>query len=381
MKLGIQETEHFEGVYPVIRLFDNGHNTIYLFVNQETADRLYDLFGEDAKRYLWVIRLKNESTWSYCNRMIGIIKKEEISFLYLNTVSMHHVVYAWMLYRLPKLQTVLTVHDVNCLFHDKPRLSPRSLIKYIGKRLLSKRVNAFNTVSETVKPYLESESGGARAIFTVPGAVYEAKSSVTFIEDNIKIVIPGSIDRRRRNYEMVFELLTLTLDMPVQFILLGGGDDDYARSIWQRCSEIETRRIAWFETRIVDQEVFDMWIDSCHFVWVPSVVETSICDGIPEVYGITKSSGNIFDIIKHAKPFIVPRSLEIDPVMESSSFRYEKVTEIKDYLNHMISHKAAYHEKAMAAQNVSGSFTIEAIRKKQYPLFESGLDKISHNAV
>ena len=381
MKLGIQETEHFEGVYPVIRLFDNGHNIIYLFVNQETADRLYDLLGEDAKRYMWVIRLTNESTWSYCKRMIDIIKTDEISFLYLNTVSMHHVVYAWMLYRLPQLQTVLTVHDVNCLFHDKPGLSPRSIIKYIGKRLLSKRVNAFNTVSETVKAYLDSESGGSRPIFTVPGAVYEEELPVTPIDEIIKIVIPGSIDRRRRNYEMVFELLTLTLDMPVQFILLGGGDDDYARSIWLRCSALKTDRISWYETRIVDQEVFDMWMDNCHFVWVPSVVETSICDGIPEVYGITKSSGNIFDIIKHAKPFIVPRSLEIDPVMESSSFRYEKLTEIKDYLNFIITHKAAYHEKAIAAQNVSGSFTIEAIRKKQYPLFESGLDKISHSVV
>ncbi|MEI9807412.1 MAG: hypothetical protein WDO16_05755 [Bacteroidota bacterium] len=44
-------------------------------------------------------------------------------------------------------------------------------------------------------------------------------------------------------------------------------------------------------------------MDTAHFVFIPSVIATKICGDIPETYGISKSSGNMFDVIKHAKPF------------------------------------------------------------------------------
>ncbi len=36
MNIGLFETEHFEGIYPVVRLFDNGQNKLTLFVYEQS---------------------------------------------------------------------------------------------------------------------------------------------------------------------------------------------------------------------------------------------------------------------------------------------------------------------------------------------------------
>src|SRR6185369_6170664 len=55
MKVGIFETEHYEGTYPVIRLFDTPSNKLVIFTTPETYQRFADLFKEETSRYEWVI--------------------------------------------------------------------------------------------------------------------------------------------------------------------------------------------------------------------------------------------------------------------------------------------------------------------------------------
>ncbi|MBZ5856239.1 hypothetical protein [Flavihumibacter profundi] len=370
MNVGIQETDHFEGVYPVIRLFDNGHNQLFIFVNQLTYTRLIDLLGPDAGKFHWIIQEEKESSFSFCLKIRKAIIEHHIRLLYLNTVSKHHLWYALILPFGKTSRSILTVHDVNCLFRDKPGLSPRKMIKYLGKKLLTARVQSFNTVAETVKPYLLKVSGGSKEVFTIPGAVYENQPVGIPPYDHINIAIPGSIDNKRRNYPVVFELANMLKGLPVTITLLGGGDNEFARNIWNQCRDSISANLVWFETKIVDQHIFDEILDLAHFIWIPSVIHTTICGKIPETYGITKSSGNIFDIVKHAKPFIYPASLQVPGILKKAGYSYGSVEDIRKLIIHSLQNPGSYEELATAAREASGNFTVENLRKQFAPLFD-----------
>ncbi|MEI9807414.1 MAG: hypothetical protein WDO16_05765 [Bacteroidota bacterium] len=55
MNISVFETEHFEGAFPVIRLFDMPGNEITIYTSPETHKRFIDLFQSEAGRYKWTI--------------------------------------------------------------------------------------------------------------------------------------------------------------------------------------------------------------------------------------------------------------------------------------------------------------------------------------
>lgn len=363
MHVGIQESEHFEGVYPVIRLFDNGQNKISLFVNRYVREKLLDLLGDDASNYHWVVQEDSESTFHFCRRMRQEILSRNIQLVYLNTISKHHLWYAvWLPFS--RIRTILTVHDVNCMFKSRIGFRPRAIAQFLGKRWLRNKVSAFNTVSETVKPYLEKQCRKDQEVYTIPGAVFDQELVAEPIFPPLRIVVPGSIDPKRRDYGQVLELAKLLSSDPVEIVLLGGGSSVYATSIWQQCKVAGLPNLVWFEKSIIPQDRFDEWLNKAHFIWIPSVIETEICDGIREVYGITKSSGNIFDIIKHARPFLYPEGLIIPAELAQSGYPYASIEKLSAWIRQVLETPTIYPPLLKSAESASEAFTVGRLRSR-----------------
>lgn len=377
MNIGIQEADHFEGIYPVIRLFDDGINHLYLFVPRSTYVRLLDLLNEDGKRITWIIQEPDESTYSFCKKIKNAVDFHQISLLYLNTISKHHLIYAWLLVKLKQLPVILTVHDVNCLFFPKFSLHPRMFLQFIGKKWLVSKVRYFNTVSTTVQPYLQKCAGNEKKVSTIPGAVFERQQHRLPSSPIMSIVVPGTIDKKRRDYEAVFNFLDRTRELPIHLTILGGGSDEFAGEVKNKCRRYADK-LTWFDVEIVHQELFDKYMDQAHFVWIPSVIQTQICGSIPEVYGITKSSGNIFDIIKHAKPFLFPEALTIPENLRSSGLSYQSLEDLIRQLQNYLKDPHLYTQIERKAELNSTAYTIEQIRLDNYPLFEG---RILNNSI
>ena len=117
------------------------------------------------------------------------------------------------------------------------------------------------------------------------------------------------------------------------------------------------------------QEEFDQQVETAHFIFIPSVVNTKICGNISETYGVSKSSGNIFDAIKHAKPFIVPTKLTIPSNLETSCFKYENISDLADFLKKIASSPVDYAKWQTLALDNSKNYTIEKIRERNGSLF------------
>lgn len=373
MKTGIFEMEHFEGAYPVIQLFDVPANQLVIFTDADTYQRFADLFKQDVNRFQWEILDNTGGKWQFFRQLYKAAKKHRLDIFYFNTISNNHLFYAWVIGALHIPRVVLTVHDINCLFKSRWSLQPRQLIHHIGKKALKKRITAFNVVADTMVDYLSETLRGQKQVHNIPGAVFERQQNLLHIDSSLHLVVPGSIDKKRRHYTQVFALLEAAeaRKLRLHITLLGGYMDEFGKSIIQQATALKTEytKITVYDTRVVHQNEFDKQLDDAHFIFIPSVIDTAICFAIPETYGLTKSSGNIFDVIKHARPFIVPRSLRISATLGRSCFKYDTIDQLLEFLQEMLQQKEAYQGWQQQALLNSQEYTIANVRARNPTLF------------
>jgi len=373
MKTGIFEMEHYEGAYPVIQLFDTPANQLVIFTDAATYTRFADLFKADVNRFQWEILDRTGGKWRFFRQLYRAAKKHNLDLFYLNTISNNHLLYAWVIALLRIARVVITVHDINCLFKSRRSAQLREMVHHIGKKALIKRVQEYNVVSDTMIDYLRQTTGNAVQVHNVPGAVFESKQAALTIGDRLHLVVPGSLDKKRRDYRQVFELLQAAeaSQLPLHITLLGGHSDDYGQAIVQQAAALKNTyaTVSFYDERVVHQDEFDKQLNAAHFIFIPSVINTAICFSIPETYGLTKSSGNMFDVIKHARPFISPQSLRISSTLESSCFRYTSIGHLLQFLQGCIQNKESYQAWQQQALANSKEYTIAKVRAKNPTLF------------
>lgn len=376
MKTGIFEMEHYEGAYPVIQLFDLPANQLVIFTDAATYARFADLFKTEVHRFQWEILDRTKGKWHFFSQLYKAAKKHRLDLFYLNTISNNHLLYAWVIRLLQVARVVITVHDINCLFKSRRSAQLRQMIHHIGKKALIKQVREYNVVSDTMVDYLRETTNNAVQVHNLPGAVFESEQATLTIGDRLHLVVPGSLDKKRRDYQQVFDLLTAAeaSQLPLQITLLGGHSDEYGKGIIQQAAALKTTfaTIRFYDEQVVHQDEFDKQLNAAHFIFIPSVVETAICFSIPETYGLTKSSGNMFDVIKHARPFITPRSLRISPRLESSCFRYTSIEHLLLFLTDCMQHRESYQTWQQQALANSKAYTIPKIRLENPTLFAAG---------
>lgn len=376
MKAGIFELEHFEGAYPVIQLFDMPGNQLVIFTDAETYDRFADLFKQDMDRFQWEVLDNTHGKWRFFSQLYKAAKKHKLDIFYLNTISNNHLFYAWVIGLLRIARVVITVHDINCMFKSGWSFKARPLIHHIGKKAIIQRVKEFNVVSDTMVDYLRETTGGQKQVHNIPGAVFESDQASLSINDHIHLVVPGSLDKKRRDYHQVFALLKVAeiKQLPLHITLLGGYIDDHGKAIIEQATALSLQhaRVTVYDTRLVHQDEFDKQLNAAHFVFIPSVIDTAICFSIPEVYGLTKSSGNMFDVIKHARPFITPLPLRIPATLDSSCFRYTSIEHLVAFLQKFMQGKEDYALWQQRALANSKEYTIAKVRSRNPTLFAAG---------
>ncbi|MEO5561858.1 MAG: hypothetical protein ABIR18_00460 [Chitinophagaceae bacterium] len=366
MKIAIIEKDHFEVAYTLICLFDNDKNDITVFAEKESYRQLQLMLKEKINRYTWVIKEENEANRSFITRIFQLLHNDSFDLLYFSTIDDNFIHYANHLQKTKAKLTVLTLHSINTIFHYKPSLSIRRLARYMGKRKLVKKVSAFNVLSQTMVKTLENKLERDAKIFTVPGGFFEPEhfNSLQYQPGQaIEIVVPGSIDTRRRNYESIFELLQTAKQQNINLslTLLGSFRKGYSENILEKCKQYQqtNNNLHIYSSSTVDQPEFDRVIRKSHFIWMPLQSFTTLDDGIKEQYGVTISSGNIGDVIRHAKPFFASQNLALDPDLEKSCTRYYAIEDIITVLRSMTSEN--YAAMQQSAHQSSLNYTKEKI--------------------
>lgn len=375
MRIGIFETDHFEVSHTLIRLFQLPEHQLTIFSYPVSWRQFRQMPDLDLKAHQWVIKGESQSKASFIYQIYRTVKKQKIELLFLETVTDNFIFYAWLVKALPGVRIILTIHDINSYFHYQEDGSLRRRIRNSGKRKLVDAVKEFSVINSTMVDYLKSLLPAGKQVRYLPGSFFDREEFVPPPPslDPFRIVVPGSVDGRRRDYEAVFELVESCheLQLNVEVTLLGGFHQEPGMRLMKRVLDFSDKypNLRWCEDPVVPQPVFDDLMREAHFILAPSVISTVISDGVREEYGVSMSSGNIADMVRFARPAIVPAALVTGPEISHIAFRYQSIKEIPEQLKLLRDHPEKYLALQQQALAGSEAFTPEAIRSQHPDLF------------
>ncbi|WEK34469.1 MAG: hypothetical protein P0Y53_18435 [Candidatus Pseudobacter hemicellulosilyticus] len=376
MRIGLFETDHFEVTHTLLRLFDNGTHELTLFVYDYSWRQLQYLLEEQPARNLSVIvRAPEESRRQFIARMQQETGQRQLDLLLLNTVADNYLHYAAMVSKLRPRRILLTLHDIHQFLDTPPGLSLRSWASYLGKRWLLKNIQELNVLAAPMQTYLQQRLP-AKTIHLLPGAFFEGTSyrePAMPVEQLLRLVVPGSVDPRRRDYEQVFTLLEAARvkGFAIEITLLGAFTGEEGANLLQRCQDYAAKydNLKFFGKETVHQSRFDQLMQEAHLVFTPSVIHTRMEGKVEEVYGLSITSGNLADCIRYARPWLIPAALQTPEDREPAIIRYTAPDDLPGLLKSLQEEPARYAALLQRALTVSRTYTLENIRQQNPDLF------------
>ncbi len=120
----------------------------------------------------------------------------------------------------------------------------------------------------------------------------------------LKVVIPGAVSQKRRDYQHILERIEL-FKSNIEFIFLGKASGEELS--WLKASRKslpQNVKIKFFTKKLSGAD-FEQEMLNASVLWCPVQTQTSFFS-VPEFYGKTKMSGNIGDAVKYCKMAIFP---------------------------------------------------------------------------
>lgn len=147
----------------------------------------------------------------------------------------------------------------------------------------------------------------------------------TIKNEAFTIIIPGSVDQHRRDYQAVIHQLKTHQGIPLTIVFLGqakGQELGWIKAL--ECAFHPSLKLIYFNEK-VEAALFDEWMARADVLWCPIQKQTEFMS-IPETYGRTKMSGNIGDAVTYQKPIVLSKNLA-----EVLDIKSAKVYKNEDY--------------------------------------------------
>lgn len=145
------------------------------------------------------------------------------------------------------------------------------------------------------------------------------------LDKELTIVLPGSVDPKRRNYDEIykaFKSLSMKSKKKIKVIFLGRTNlfgANYLKKSFKNISS-DKLEVVFFEKRIPMAE-YENYMNSCDVMLNPIKINTSY-HIFKEIYGKTKVSGAVTDIVRYGRPLILPKTYDIDMDLKSCCLTY-----------------------------------------------------------
>lgn len=356
MKIGIIDTDHYFYIYSLIRLFENSDTEITLYINPKVYKRC-EVDLADRKDIKYVVQAANESWGEFLERNVDSINTAGYSYLFLCPLYEHYKEHYQFISKLKTLN-IMVVFNLNGWVN--PALIRTSWFwETFYKRKIYKLID-WIAIDEHFHDHA-LKLGCRKNILHIPSLLYDPEYVAKWrskTNSPVKIIVPGSIDPDRRDYDVVLDALSIVLNerQDLEVVLLGDPIGEYGKKIHERTRTLNKKFgkqiFKIFERKYSDDEFLKEMI-SGHFLIAPVLPEFKL-DGIIEVYGTSKSTGSCFDILAYAIPGVFPKWLSINSRFKSSTLRYENAAELSAIILDLVDHPDKLEQlRAVALENSS----------------------------
>lgn len=200
----------------------------------------------------------------------------------------------------------------------------------------------------------------------IPGNFYRPADGSLFAEGIFSIVIPGTVEDKRRDYNMIIKFLSthissFTALVPIHIILAGNACSPYGKEIEQALRQLSNRhafRLSCF-MHPLDQNQYETFYRQADIIWAPVIVHTNSLRGIPEISAVTHSPGFITDQIYFGKPAIVPEGLQLPAQFDGCNWEYKDENDLLQIFLSLLSDKSILTEANCKINIACSYFTKE----------------------
>jgi len=210
-------------------------------------------------------------------------QSNNLDLLFINTIQpTPWDIFNWI--KKLNCKTIWTIHEVNTDFKFS--------------KILLKKFDAISVPLQLLKEYIIKEKNYNNNIFTIPFMLHEK----CYPNTNNTYVVPGRIEKFRRDYDSVFDMIS----KDQKWCFLGEPIGTYGTEIIKKCSEYNSKgyNIKYF-TGFVPASTYENILKGCNTIVSPLKKQTigtnKLCK---ETYGKSKICGAFFEAIKYGKPFM-----------------------------------------------------------------------------
>lgn len=362
MNFIIVDFDHYEMIHSLVRCIEDYSDEIYVCSNEESIKQLQKNSYSNDVLFKWIVA-SDGNELSMQSQLFGNIF---FDYVLLNTVYSHFDNVVDWLKGLNYNKSVLTIHNVNYWFKMGTRFKlfsrPRSK-SHAQMLSLIDNVDALLMLSDNIKEYALKAYNVKKRIIVFPYSVNENIKVTHSENDKTTIVIPGIIEKGRKDYDMVIDAFCSLDKLKYKLVLLGKPKSTYGLEIIEKCKKIENEGfdVKYFDD-YVKQEDFEVFMNMSDVVLAPISINTSY-GGIEEKYGQSKETGAVFDIIRYVKPGIIPKELTTSKDIESACLLYTGKEELSNALK-KINDKNVIRQLRFNALRVSENYYYKNVARR-----------------
>lgn len=352
--LVIYETTHHENLPALLDLGEANFPRVVVFLRSFSFE---NLSGKCSPALRWprtefVVQETKCPNRSFIQKMFTFLKKENLSHLHLGTLDNNHLFFAFKLCTNTELQISLTIHEVNEYF-DLTFISLRGLTESLAKLVFHRRIRNHTMFLPAMAERVQQRLPATISVF-IPSRFYRSPKPLPGpceLHVPFRVVIPGSVDSNRRNYEEAVAFFTDWLtratgpSRPIELVILGDSNNPYGTRIIARLQNLESPffRLIHYQG-YVPELVYEQQIETADLLWSPLKINKKSSRNSPETYGQTTASGVTADLLLNNAPGLVPAGFELPGSFRPSLLTYSSPAELEIIFKLLLEDTAYYHE-------------------------------------
>jgi hypothetical protein len=245
------------------------------------------------------------------------------------------------------------------------RIIARAVIDYLVYRPLRKKMLTQFAKNYQLKIIVHSQGqkevllkyGCNFPIIVFPFAIYEGMADSSQTNQMLRICIPGVITQAKRDYLGVFQALqqnATALRDRIDLYLLGYITDREKKEMGAAIAELKGAGYkVFYHDDFVYGEEFDRAIASCDLL----LNNQFISKNSTEVYGKTKESGMIFNMLRAAKPGFLPKEYNVAPEFNDCTLFFDSYPQLIELIQKVLDNPQLLQQLKTSAQKLSVSYS------------------------
>ncbi len=348
----LEHAAHFEVARSYALLFAAAGWEVVLAVNEQNAGFLRPVF-EGKKEISFHVLIKGGHEADYWSALDELIKNSNLVI-----VCSHEKRSGGLWHKSGKTPWYLVIHDgynyLNPLHHLAWKGGPLQwlrITKYLVSGYFTQRKKSAalydGWLTPVPWPQVWQKKSGVKKVVYLPFLWNESQSQPT--STGFQIVIPGTVNLRSRDYQMVNRVLELLasrdLKSGLKVILLGKINGKSERHLLYTMQKIcgAAIELSYF-TKAIDSQTFDHIMEEADLLWLPLHRQWQY-GVVMEEGGISCLSGNIGDWVRFGKKALVPAHYPSPEILEEKRWTYKDGQEAADLITTLFEQKLQHKEE------------------------------------